>query len=162
MESVTLGTLEEGLSWVGHESELYVSSDPIDAYSVRHFCELVEDPNPAYRATSEGDRLLVPPGSLMIWCAPVVWAPDEPAAAAPPRLHRRIPLPGERLIVTAVETEFLDRIHVGDRLAYKQRVAGITPRTTRLGDGCFIEIERHYERSDGTPVAVETTTCFRY
>ncbi len=159
MEGVVLGTPEEGAAWVGRESELYPAPDPIDRYSVRHFCELVEDADPRYRDSSPG--ALAPPGSLMIWCAPSSYALDEDAPE-PPRMHRRIPLPGERLIVTEVDTVYHSRIRVGDRLAYRERVAAISPRTTRLGDGFSIRVERHYQRDDGAPVAVETTTCFRY
>jgi hypothetical protein len=160
VEGVVLGTPEEGIAWIGRESELYAAPDPIDLYSVRHFCELVEDADPRYRGTAGPDPL-APPGSLMIWCAPSSQGLDE-AAPEPPRLHRRIPLPGERLIVTEVDTIYRSRIRIGDRLAYRERVAEVTPRTTRLGDGFSIRIERHYQRDDGTPVAVETTTCFRY
>jgi hypothetical protein len=145
--------------WIGLECGPHVAPERVDRSAVRRFCELVEDDDPRY---VDGD--VAPPGSLMIWCMPPLWAPPGapwvPSAAD--RVYRRIPLPGSELVVRSVETTFHDDIRVGDLLSYVEVVTAFTPKTTRVGPGHFITAEQRYRREDGSPVATQSTTVFRY
>ena len=164
---IVIGTLKEGLKWVGRQSGEFVGPDVVERGSIRHFCELVEDPNPlyyddVYAKRTIWDSVIAPPGSLAVWCNPAIWSASGKQQTETPRMQRQVPLPGDVLIGTSVDTDYYLPIRLGDRLSYSERISRIEPKTTRLGEGCFIDLEKTYRRQDGQVTAIQRHTVFRY
>lgn len=161
----TIGTFEQAQEWIGQESPEFVSVAPVELGAIRHYCELIEDENPAYRTETRSPLwhgVLAPPGMLPVWCAPPTWQPPGDEHGEPPIVQRRVPLPGSALLAMSVEIEPRLPVVVGDRLTYTERINLITPQSTSLGDGHKIEFQRQYRRQDGDTVGIERLTTFRY
>lgn len=167
IDTVTLGSLDEGLQWVGRVAEPFPAPDKIEFGAVRHFCELIEDPNPMYFDAAAASMSIwrgpiAPPGSLQIWSMPLTWSAPGTIQNEPPRLQRRVPLPGDRVLAVGVETEFLLPLRIGDRLRYVEKIDSITPKTTRLGEGAIVKISQTYGGEDHRVRAIHRISAFRY
>jgi acyl dehydratase len=129
------------------------------------FAATVQDANPGYWdvdfAAAVWGGLIAPPALLMGWLIPTPWQPDGQPPV--PSLAIRIPLPGTTFVNASNEVEFFDPIREGDRLTVVEEVVSISPeKRTRLGAGHFVETLETYTRDDGSPVALNRNTLFRF
>ena len=153
---LVFGSAEQGLAWVGRKAERRVSDVTINEAMVLNYCALVEDANPNYWQGGE-----CPPGMLMAWLMPVPWKPGGGKRTG--LLAMEIPLPGHHIINVSTESEFLERMRVGDRLSVVDEVVEITPeKTTRLGRGHFITTLSTFSNQDGIEIARNKNVLFRY
>jgi acyl dehydratase len=159
------GTYQEGLAMVGHRSEPRVAATAVSGARIQMFAATVRDGNPAYWdaafANEAWGGLLAPPAMLMGWLIPPPWQPsgDPPV----PALAIRIPLPGTTFINASNDAEYLEPIVEGDWLSVVEEVVSISPeKSTRLGVGHFVETLETYYRADGTAVARNRNTLFRF
>lgn len=162
-----LGPLEEGLTWIGRETEFYEAADAVEQGAIRHLCETVRDANPLYydEDYAKGtvwEGLIAPPTSLYVWCMPPQWAPQGLARSEPQNLLLVVPLPGTRILASDVRLTIERAIRPGDRLKVKQRIVDIVPKTTRLGEGCFITVDRIYRNQLDRQVGCVRMVAFRY
>ena len=75
----------------------------------------------------------------------------------------RIPLPGTTFINAANDAEFLEPIVEGDLLTVVEELVSVSPeKKTRLGVGHFIQTLETFRRHDGTVVARNRNTLFRF
>src|SRR6201992_259819 len=93
--------------------------------------------------------------------------PAGPAGAldgvADPTCLSAAPLRGHTLINAANDVEFVEPIVEGDLLAVVEELVSVSPeKTTRLGVGHFVQTLETYRRQDGTVVAVNRNTLFRF
>lgn len=146
----------------------FMAPEAVDLSAIRRFCELVEDDNPLYHdevvaKESRWGELVAPPGSLMTWCIPPLWAPFTTKTAEPvEHVYNSDLVPGDRVVVRGVRTTYSDAIRLHDRLVQTERLTKVTAKTTRLGAGNFLDVEQEFTRADGTHVATQITTCFKY
>lgn len=159
------GTYDDALGMVGVRTDPRYAGTAVSGSRIQHFAAMVRDPNPSYwdaefaRETWGG--LVAPPAMLMGLVIPPPWLPtDEPPR---PSIAIRVPLPGKTFINASNEVEFPEVIVEGDRLHVIEEVVSVSPeKTTRLGSGHFVQTRDEFYRADGTLVAVNTNTLFRF
>jgi len=143
---------------------------PLEASSIRQFCGMVEDANPAYwdetiAAESRFGRLIAPPHALMALAIDAWWLPahqqaelDRVKASTAEAKARAVLAEYGMTTVTVVEREeeYFAPYGPGDgRIGRERRVTAISPvKQTKVGPGVFFTYEIDYftERSD-EPVA---------
>jgi acyl dehydratase len=159
------GTYEDALAMVGIRTPPRYAGTAVSGARIQHFAAMVRDPNPSYWdadfAEAEWGGLLAPPALLMGWLIPPPWlpTPDPPV----PSFAIRVPLPGTTFINASNDVEFPEPIREGDRLHVVEQLVSVSPeKTTRLGTGHFVQTRDEFHRSDGTLVAVNTNTLFRF
>ncbi|OBI84635.1 acyl dehydratase [Mycobacterium sp. E740] len=159
------GTYEDALAMVGTRTEPRYAGTAVSGARIQHFAALVRDPNPAYWdeafARRQWGGLVAPPALLMGWLIPPPWLPTgEPPV---PAIALRVPLPGTTFVNAANDVEFPRVIIEGDRLHLVEEVLAVSPqKRTRLGAGHFVETCDEFYREDGTLVAVNRNTLFRF
>src|SRR6058998_143806 len=114
--------LAEAASFVGGPSgEIRVGRDPVNLPMVHHWCQALEDRNPAYldeahAASSSRGELIAPPGMLQTW---IMDAPRDPDALGPnDRVMRLLDAAGYTSVVAVnYEHEYLRELHHGERIS---------------------------------------------
>lgn len=160
-----IGEYAEALTHIGRRSPRHVADVPISEGSVKMFCAMIQDPNPAYWDASTAREVwegqVVPPALVQAAVLPLPWTPD--GARQPALAVFAVPLPGRTLINVSTEAVHHRPFFVGETLSYYDEVVAISPeRTTRLGRGHFITTVFHYEDRHGLPVATVTNVMFRF
>lgn len=159
------GTYEDALRMVGTRTEPRYAGTAVSGARIQHFAATIRDANPSYWNQEFAQRqwggLLAPPGLLMGWLIPLPWLPaEEPPARG---IALRVPLPGTTFINAANEAEFPCTIVEGDRLHVIEEVVSVSPqKRTRLGTGHFVQTRDEFYRDDGTLVAINRNTLFRF
>ncbi len=159
------GTYEDALRMVGVRSEPRFAGTAVSAARIQHFASLVQDGNPAYWdaefATHVWGGLLAPPAMLMGWLIPPPWLPNGERPI--PSIAIRVPLPGTTFINASNDVELMAPILEGDRLNVVEEVVSVSPeKRTRVGVGHFVETCDSYYREDGSLVATNRNTLFRF
>ncbi|WP_326549240.1 MaoC family dehydratase N-terminal domain-containing protein [Mycolicibacterium sp. ND9-15] len=150
---------------VGTRTEPRYAGTAVSGARIQHFAAMVRDSNPSYWdadfAREQWGGLLAPPALLMGWLIPPPWLPTGQPPT--PAIALRVPLPGTTFINAANEVEFRCSIVEGDRLHVIEEVVSVSPRKrTRLGPGHFVETSDEFHRDDGTLVAINRNTLFRF
>jgi acyl dehydratase len=159
------GTYEDALRMVGAATEPRTAGTVVSAARIQMFAAMVQDSNPSYWDTEFAMQtwggLVAPPALLMGWLTPLPWEPNgRPPVAA---IAIRVPLPGTTFINAANEAEFPLPIVEGDRLTVVEQVVSVSPeKQTRLGVGHFVETLDTFTRQDGSVVATNRNTLFRF
>jgi uncharacterized protein len=162
---LAFGTYEDALEMVGVRTEPRYAGTAVSGARIQHFAAMVRDRNPSYWDADFAGRqwggLIAPPALLMGWLIPPPW---QPSGRPPtPSIAIRVPLPGTTFINASNEVEFPTTIAEGDRLHVIEEVVSVSPqKRTRLGAGHFVETCDEFHREDGTLVAVNRNTLFRY
>ena len=159
------GSYQDALRMVGVRTEPRVAGTAVSADRIQHFAAMVRDGNPSYWDPDFAARvwggLVAPPALLMGLLIPPPWMP-----AVPPRpagLAIRVPLPGTTFINASNDAEFLTPILVGDVLHVVEELVAVSPeKTTKLGVVHFVETCESFYRDDGTLVATNRNTLFRF
>ena len=75
----------------------------------------------------------------------------------------RVPLPASYVDTrnAGTDIEWLEPVHVGDRLSVRHRIRDITARAGRRGLGVYITRETEYTNQDGRVVTRLTQTVVR-
>jgi acyl dehydratase len=162
---LAFGTYEDALRMVGVATEPRTAGTVVSAARIQMFAATVRDSNPSYWDLDFAARtwggLLAPPGLLMGWLVPPPWDPSgRPPVSA---IALRVPLPGTTFVNAANEAEFPLPIVEGDRLTVVEQVVSVSPeKRTKLGVGHFVETLDTFTRQDGTVVATNRNTLFRF
>jgi acyl dehydratase len=166
---LAFGTYEDALRMVGAASEPRTAATAVSGARIQLFAAMVHDGNRSYwdaeYARQRWGGLLAPPALLMGWLIPPPWQPPQQAGGGRPAagLVLRVPLPGTTFINAANDVEFLEPIIEGDLLTVVEELVSVSPeKTTRLGVGHFIETLETFRRQDGTVVARNRNTLFRF
>ncbi|OBJ58659.1 acyl dehydratase [Mycobacterium sp. 1423905.2] len=162
---LAFGTYEDALRMVGAASEPRTAATVVSGARIQLFAAMVRDGNRSYWDAEFAARtwggLLAPPALLMGWLVPPPWEP----AGRPPvaSLALRVPLPGTTFINASNEAEFPQPIKEGDRLTVVEELVSVSPeKRSRLGVGHFVQTQETYRRDDGTVVAINRNTLFRF
>jgi acyl dehydratase len=161
----TFGTYEDALAMVGTKTTPRYAGTAVSGARIQHFASTVRDPNPSYWdedfAREVWGGLIAPPALLMGWLIPPPWLPTTTPPTA--SIAIRVPLPGTTMINASNDVEFPTTIVEGDRLHIVEQVVAVSPeKTTRLGTGHFVSTRDEFHRADGTLVAVNSNTLFRF
>ena len=166
---LAFGTYEDALRMVGATSEPRTAATAVSGARIQLFAAMVHDGNRSYwdaeYARQRWGGLLAPPALLMGWLIPPPWQPPEQGSARPPvaGMVLRVALPGSTFINAANDVEFLEPIVEGDLLTVVEELVSVTPeKQTRLGVGHFVQTLETYRRQDGTVVARNRNTLFRF
>jgi uncharacterized protein len=159
------GSYEDALQMVGVRSEPRFVGTAVSAARIQLFASLVRDGNPSYWDEEFARRvwggLVAPPALLMGLLIPPPWLPT--AAPRVASVAIRVPLPGTTFINASNDAEFLMPILEGDRLTVVEEVVSVSAeKSTRLGVGHFVETCDSFYRDDGTLVATNRNTLFRF
>lgn len=164
-DDLAFGTYEDALKMVGTRTPPRYAGTAVSAARIQHFAAMVRDANASYWdeefARDQWGGVLAPPAMLMGWLIPPPWTPSgEPSTAA---IALRVPLPGTTFINADNEVELPATIVDGDRLHVVEEVTAVSAhKQTRLGGGHFVSTRDEFRRHDGTLVAVNRNTLFRY
>jgi acyl dehydratase len=152
---------DEVRAWIGLTTEPMALPEEVAASDVRRYVEATGDTNPLWMdeaaARAAGYRARVVPPILV---AELVWRLKHLEAG---RLTDRVPLPATYVDTRNAETdiEWLEPVHVGDRLSVRHRIRDITARAGRRGLGVYIIRETDYTNQDGRIVTRVTQTVVR-
>lgn len=166
----------EPISWeeterlVGREIAHHVGADPVNRPMVRHVLEALEWDCPIYRddlaAENAGWPGVVAPWSTYItFGMPAYWQPGGPPIRHPtmaPLPYTKLPAPGSAMIATSCEVEFHSPMRPGDVISSRWTLTDVVRKHLSLGDGAFMTFEAKYHKQDGSLVAIDRTTVFRY
>jgi acyl dehydratase len=165
------GTWEEAEAMVGRTIAHLEGADPVSAADIRRKLEVLGFDSPLHTdpawARDHGHPDVVSPASMArVWAMPAYWTPGEPRPGTSPMTTpiaaTAVPGEGDTMIATRIRTRHLAPMYPGDRISATSVLAAVTRKTTRVGDGAFITIETTYRNQRGEPVAIETSSLFRY
>ena len=151
-------------SLIGTEVDLGWGVDQVCQPVIRYLCEAIEDGNPLYRdeefAKEMGyNGVIAPPTMAMTFCKDPVWPPQKQEV----KILDLIPLDLPEGLVQSIDYEFFAPIEVGDRLRAVEKLASISPeKTTHLGTGHFVVIQRFFYNQKEELVSTLASTLFRY
>jgi hypothetical protein len=150
---------------IGRESAPRAAPYPVNEAMARHWCEMVEDPNPiyfdeAYARTTWLQGTFAPPAMLYTWGRHLLWPEPESDGGAVGLLQ----LDGcpNTIAVNAVQEYFLP-IRYGDSLTMTNKLSNVSDeKTTRLGTGHFVTTIDTFRNQFGQVVGTHTFTLFVY
>lgn len=150
---------------VGQRTSPRSAVAPVSWGMIQHFCAMTRDGNPSYWdtdfATAQWGGIVSPPAMLLTWLMPVEWSPASPSPE--PMLPARVPLPGTSMVNGSNDTTYHLPVLVGDRLTVEEELLSVSePKSTRLGEGHFLETLSVFRRQDGAVVAEVKNTLFRF
>ena len=73
-----------------------------------------------------------------------------------------VPAPCTLSFATSVTAEFLAPMHIGDRLTITSRLASLTRKTLKVGDGAFFRQQDTYSNQHDKTVAIVLLDIFRF
>jgi hypothetical protein len=133
--------------WIGKESRRIPALDRVSKSDIRHWCEVMGDPDPQYESKIRRGEKCAPPAMTMVWAMP--------AAEPHEKVFELLDAAGYRGAVgIGLEQEFLGAVSIGDRLSFAVRVTGVSREETltRLGAGFLVDLA--YAFYDGAGNAV--------
>jgi acyl dehydratase len=163
--ALPIGTVDEARALIGIRTPPRRAAFEVSWGMIQHFCAMTRDGNPSYWdvdfATQQWGGVVAPPAMLLTWLMSPDW---NPVTGVPePMLPARIPLPGPSMINGANDTTFHLPVHVGDRLTVEEELVSVSDlKSTRLGDGHFLETLSVFRNQHGELVAEVTNTLFRF
>ncbi len=166
------GTVDDARAWIGRPLPPRVGADAASVADFRRKMEVQGvgfpihlDPEAARR---EGYPDVVAPVSMLRPLSTRAYWPAQgelsldPFVPGPP-IFEVVPGPGDRVVVTAVDTRYHAPVHPGDRIVSTSVLRDVTPKSTAIGDGIFMKVETAYTKeADGELCGVEMLTFFRY
>ena len=149
---------------IGKESEPRQAPYAINEAMARHWCEMVEDPNPiyfdeAYARTTWLQGIFAPPTMLFTWSMRPVWPEEERKTSTVQELLEGCTT---TIAVNAVQEYFLP-LRYGDTLTVTNEISAISEeKTTRLGTGHFVTTKDTFRNQFGQVVGTHSFTLFMY
>jgi acyl dehydratase len=149
---------------IGKETAPFPAPYPVNEAMARHWCEMVEDPNPIYfdEALARSTWLqgtFAPPAMLFTWGRPLLWPPSERRSAVDGLALEGCTL---TVAVNAVQEYFVP-LRYGDAVTVTNKLAAVSDeKTTRLGTGHFITTVETFRNQHGQVVGTHTFTLFTY
>ena len=163
--ALPIGTLEDARAMVGRRTPPRVATAPVSWGRIQQFCAMTRDGNPSYWdaqfARATWGEVVAPPAMVEAWLMPLEWSPSSPEPE--PRIMARIPLPGRSMINGGNDTTFHRPVVVGDTLTVEEELLSVSDlKSTRLGDGHFVETLSVFRNQRGEVVADVRNTLFRF
>jgi acyl dehydratase len=163
--ALPIGTVDDARALIGRRTPPRQAAFDVAWGMIQHFCAMTRDGNASYWdadfAEQQWGGIVAPPAMLLTWLMSPDWNPvsGEPE----PMLPARIPLPGPSMINGSNDTTFHLPVRVGDRLSVEEELVSVSDlKTTRLGDGHFLETLSLFRNQEGALVAEVTNVLFRF
>lgn len=140
---------------VGKESAPIRLPDAVTKSDIRHWCEVIGDPDPDYVARIRKGEKTAPPLMAMAWAMPALWPPKEPSEPHE-KIEHALSEGGYPVILgVGLEQDFKRPIHIGDRLSYKVKVEGVSAgeQDTRMGRGYLVDLLYSFQNQAGELVS---------
>lgn len=136
-----------------------VGRDPVNLAMVHHWCQALDDRNPAYldeshAAASSRGRLIAPPGMLQTW---TMDAPRDEGDLSPNvEVMRCLDEAGYTSVVAVnYEHEYRRELGHGERISVRSYAEDLSlEKTTALGPGYFTTTVYEYVTDDGEVVGI--------
>jgi hypothetical protein len=136
---------------------------PVNRQSVRALAAAIEDGDPPLWLDDGAATLRAPVAMLSTWTRPELWSPAGTQPALALHHHVKALLGYPFALVSAIEAEYHEPLHAGDRVSQQQCLRGVSAeKPNRLGNGRYWTIEVRYTRQDGALAGIERFTCFGY
>lgn len=132
--------IEEARSFLGRTpGPTRVGRDPVNLPMVHHWCQALEDGNPAYLdpAGSSRGHLIAPPGMLQTW---IMDAPRDPQNPSPSdEVMKRLDAAGHTSVVAVnYDHEYHRELRVGELVSVRTYAEALSDeKQTALGPGRF-------------------------
>lgn len=164
--SLTVGTYDEGLAWVGRVTEPRAADRDVELGAGLIFASSVQDGNALWWDAQVAQRVaggrVVPPATLLSWLTPLNWHPDRETDGGA-ALTTAVPLPGDSMINISSDIEFFDHLRVGDRYQVVEKVEAVSElKRTAAGPGHFLTVSATFTRESGEVVAVQRNVMLRF
>jgi len=155
----TAALLEEARSFLGGEpGPLRVGRDPVNLPMVHHWCQALDDRNPAYLdedfAGATRGHLIAPPGMLQTW---IMDAPRDPdVLSSSDEVMNRLDAAGYTSVVAVnYEHEYLRELQHGERISVRSTAEDLSAeKKTALGQGVFTTVKYEYVTDSGELVGI--------
>lgn len=155
----TAALLEEARSFLGGDpGPLRVGRDPVNLPMVHHWCQALDDQNPAYLdeefAAKTRGHLIAPPGMLQTW---IMDAPrDATGASGNDQLMRLLDEAGYTSVVAVnYEHEYVRELQHGERISVRSVPEDLSAeKKTALGLGVFTTVRHEYVADDGEIIGI--------
>jgi uncharacterized OB-fold protein/acyl dehydratase len=166
-------TLKEQLAaYVGIvQGPAEVAPDAVNEAMIRHWCEAMDDRNPAYLDPEAAKRsvhggIVAPPVMLQAWIFPGLEMADTGAGPKNKQqeLHKLLAEHGYTgVVATDTEQEYRRYLRPGDRIQAVTTIASISDeKATGLGTGYFIETRSDFTDQRGEPVGRITFRVLKF
>lgn len=146
--------------FVGAESGVLVAADKVSKSDIRHWCEVIGDPDPAYGEQIKRGAKTAPPAMLMVWSVDPLWPSRQHAVEPHEKVFELLESAGYAgTLMIALEQEFLGSARIGDRLRFTIRVEEVSrsEEKTTLGWGHVVHLR--YTFLDGAGEVVSRQKC---
>jgi uncharacterized OB-fold protein/acyl-CoA thioesterase FadM len=142
----------------GEPGPLRVGRDPVNLPMVHHWCQALEDRNPAYLdedfAARTRGHLIAPPGMLQTW---TMDAPrDATGSSANDQVMQLLDEAGYTSVVAVnYEHDYLRELRHGERVSVRSVPEDLSAeKQTALGQGVFTTVRHEYLTDDGEVVGI--------
>ncbi len=155
----------QAVKLVGAESGLLAAADKISKSDIRHWCELLGDPDPDYHEKIKRGEKTVPPTMLMAWSMNPLWPPKQEAREPHEKVFELLDGAGYSGTVTiGMEQEFMRPARIGDRLSFKVKVEDVskTEEETKLGKGHLVRLLYTFVDGAGEVVSRQKCTVLKF
>ena len=150
---------------VGQESGAIPALDAVSKSDVRHWCELLGDPDPDYHEKIKRGEKAVPPPMLLAWTMDPLWPPKQKAQEPHEKLAKVFDEAGySGATGIGLDQEFVRPAEIGNRLSYKVKILDVSPdeEETKLGKGYLVRLLYTLLNRKGRVVSKQTQTVLRY
>ncbi|MCU1593821.1 MAG: hypothetical protein JWO12_1213, partial [Frankiales bacterium] len=139
----------------GAPGPLRVGRDPVNLPMIHHWCQALDDKNPAYLdeefAAKTRGHLIAPPGMLQTWTmdAPRVSGSND-------EVNRLLDEAGYTSVVAVnYEHEYLRELKHGERISVRSMAEDLSAeKQTALGPGVFTTVRHEYVTDDGEVIGI--------
>ena len=168
------GSWEEAEACIGQVIGTQRGADAVELGSIRRWCEPKQFDCPLHHdeqvARDAGYQGVIAPSTMALtYGLGAYWqSGDEPERLGdaprqiPIPVIFDVPAPCTLSFATSVTAEFLQPMHIGDRLTITSRLASLTRKSLSVGDGAFFQQEDTYTNQQGDKVAVVLLDIFRF
>jgi hypothetical protein len=157
--------LAEVKGFLGKESGDIVALDKVSRSDIRHWIECMEDRDVSYEEI-KGGKTAAPPAMMMVWTMPPLWT-SEQKGPSEPHEHALKALEDagyDGAVGLELDQEFLKPVRIGDRLSYKVKLAGVSPKAveTKMGKGFQVDLVFTMSNEKGEVVSKHNYSLLKY
>jgi acyl dehydratase len=146
-------------AFIGKPGEAEVARDPVNQPMIRHWCDAMEDANPAYTdaafaASSVHGQIVAPPAMLNAWTMPGLAGRNAERADPAGEVYRALDGAGfSSVVATDSAHEYVRYLRLGDLVHGSGEVEEVSDeKRTGLGIGHFVTTQTTYSTQSGEVV----------
>jgi acyl dehydratase len=150
--------LEEAKQFVGKESSVIPALDTVSTSDIRHWRELMEGKKESWNTS------VAPPAMTLAWAMPALWPKKVEATEPHEQVLKLLDDAGFGVTVgIGLDQEYLKPVRLGDRLAYKVKVAGVSSseEDTKYGRGSKVNLLYTFTNQSGEVVSRQSYTILK-